>query len=70
MQLKLDQNCPVLLSLITEDRYAVAVMDDTSIVGHVSRKISYICYIFLLYSGSIICHVTGPKQYSRDLERG
>jgi len=53
-----------------EDRYAVAVMDDTSIVGHIPRKISYICYIFLLHSGSIICRVTGPKQYSRDLEWG
>jgi len=51
-----------------EDRYAVAVMDNTSIVGHVLRKISYICYIFLLHSGSIICRVTGPKQYSRDLD--
>jgi len=53
-----------------EDRYAVAVMDGTSIVGHVPRKISYICYIFLFHSGSIICHVTGPKQHSQDLEQG
>ena len=45
-------------------------MDGTSLVGHVPRKISYICYIFLLHSGSIICHVTGPKQYSPDLEQG
>ena len=52
------------------DRYAVAVMDSTSIVGHVPRKISYICYIFLLHSGSIICRVTGPRQYSQDLEQG
>jgi len=50
-----------------EDRYVVAVMDSTSIVGHIPRKISYICYIFLLYFGSIICCVTGPKQY---LEQG
>ena len=48
----------------------VAVMDGTSIVGHVPRKISYICYIFLLHSGSIICRVTGPRQYSQDLEQG
>jgi len=53
-----------------EDRYAVPVMDGTSIVGHVPRKISYICYIFLLHPGSIICRVTGPKQCSRDLEQG
>jgi len=53
-----------------EDRYAVAVMDGTSIVGHLQRKISNICCIFLLHSESIICCVTGPKQYSRDLEQG
>jgi len=45
-----------------EDCYVVAVMDSTSIVGHVSKKISYICYIFLLHSGLIICCVTGLKQ--------
>ena len=53
-----------------EDRYAVAIMNGTNIVGHVPRKISYICYIFLLHSGSIICRVTGPRQYSQDLEQG
>jgi len=53
-----------------EDRYAVAIMDGTNVVGHVPGKISYICHIFLLHSGSIICRVTGPKQHSRDLVQG
>ena len=53
-----------------EDRYAVAVMNGTNIVGHVPRRISYICNIFLCHSGSIICRVTGPRQYSWDLEQG
>ena len=53
-----------------EDRYAVAVMNGTVVVGHVPRRISYICNIFLRHSGSIICRVTGPRQYSRDLESG
>jgi len=53
-----------------EDRYAVAIMDGTNVVGHMPRKISYICHIFLLHSGSIICRVTGPKQHSRDLVQG
>jgi len=44
-----------------EDRYAVAIMDGTNVVGHTPRKISYICHIFLLHSGSIIFRVTGPK---------
>ena len=53
-----------------EDHFAVAVMNSTNKVGHVLRKISYICYIFLLHSGLIICRVTGLKQYSQDLEQG
>ena len=53
-----------------EDRYAVAVMNSTNVVGHVPRRISYICNVFLRHSGSIICRVTGPRQYSRDLEQG
>ena len=38
-----------------EDRYAVAVMDDTHMVGHVPRKISFICHLFLSHSGVILC---------------
>ena len=55
-----------------EDRYTVAVMNGTNVVGHVHmlRRISYICNIFIRHSGSIICRVTGPRQYSRDLEQG
>jgi len=45
----------------------VAVMDSTNVVGHVPRKISQICFIFLLHSRSITCRVT---QYSQDLEQG
>ena len=50
-----------------EDHFAVAVMKDSNIVGHVPRKISFICSLFLRQSGSIICRVTGNKQYSSDL---
>ena len=49
-----------------EDRYAVAVMNGTNVVGHVPRRISYICNLFIRHSGSIICRVTGPRQYSRE----
>lgn len=34
-----------------EDRYVVAVMNDTHVVGHVPWKISFICHIFLHNSG-------------------
>ena len=39
-------------------------------MGHVPRKISSICSLFLRESGSIICHVTGSRQYSSDLPQG
>ena len=29
------------------DRYAVAVIEDDSIVGHIPRKISHVCSLFL-----------------------
>ena len=52
------------------DRYAVAVMKDFAVVGHVPRKISTICSIFLRRGGTIDCHITGCKRYSRDLVQG
>ena len=54
----------------SEDRYAVAIMDDTHVVGHVPRKISFICHLFLCHAGVIVCRVTGPRQHSRDLIQG
>jgi len=54
-----------------EDRYAVAVKDDTHVVGHEPRKTFFICHRFQSHSGVILCRVTGPMQYSRDLvQRG
>ena len=48
----------------------MAVEKDSSIVGHVPRKISAICSLFLRQSGKISCCVTGPRQYSSDLPQG
>ena len=45
-----------------EDRFAVAVVKDPNVVGHVPRKISSICSLFLRESGNIICRVTGSRQ--------
>ena len=54
-----------------EDHFAVAAVKDSNIVGHVPRKISStICSLFLRQSGSIICRVTGNRQYSSDLPQG
>ena len=54
------------------DPYAVAVRqrDNTVTVGHLPRKISSMCSMFLLCGGRIDCIVTGGKQYSRDLPQG
>ena len=38
-------------------------------MGHVPRQILSICSLFLRQSGSIICHVTGSRQYSSDLPK-
>ena len=53
-----------------EDHFAIAVVKDSNIVGHVPRKISSICSLFLRQSGSIICRVIGNRQYSSDLPLG
>ena len=52
------------------DDYAVAITEDDTIVGHVPRTISVPCDLFLRKGGTISCTVTGPPQYSRDLEQG
>ena len=52
------------------DRYAVAIVKDSCIVGHLPRKISAICSIFIRRGGGIDCHITGCRRYSRDLLQG
>ena len=52
------------------DRYAVAVLKDGMIIGHLPRKISKVCSLFLRRGGSITCSVTGRKRYSTDLTQG
>lgn len=52
------------------DRYAVAVLKDDVIVGHLPRKIAKLCSLFLRRGGSIDCTVTGRRRYSADLPQG
>ena len=51
------------------DLFAVAIVKEGEVVGHVRREISSSCSLFLL-SGTITCKVTGSRQYSHDLEQG
>ena len=51
----------------TSDVHAVAVMKAETIIGHVPRKISTLCSVFLRRGGSIHCVV---RRYSSDLPQG
>ena len=51
------------------DAFAVAVMKDGTVVGHIP-KISSVCSLYLRRGGSIICRVTGSRRYSEDLMLG
>ena len=52
------------------DRYAVSVLKDGDIVGHLPRKISKVCSLFLRRGGSISCEISGTRRCSRDLLQG
>ena len=53
-----------------KDRYAVTVVKDGVIVGHLPKRISRVCSLFLLRRGSILCTVVGGRRYSSDLVQG
>lgn len=53
-----------------KDPFAVAVVKALVTIGHLPKKISSVCSMFLLRSGTIHCQVTAPRRYSRDLPQG
>ena len=52
-----------------KDPYAVAVTRRQAVVGHVPRKVSAACALFLR-KGSIGCVITGGRRFSADLPQG
>ena len=54
----------------TIDRYAVAVIRSGLVVGHLPKKISRVCSLFLMRGGTIYCIVTNTRRYSADLPQG
>ena len=52
------------------DPFAVSLVKGTTIVGHVPRKISVICLMFLQTGGIINCSVINSRQYWKDLVQG
>ena len=45
-------------------------MKNGSIVSHIPQKLSAVCAMFLQQGGSILCQVSGNRQYSRELPQG
>ncbi len=50
------------------DEHAVAVLKASTVVGHVPRSISRICWFFLRRGGQIICRITGHRRFGNGLE--
>ena len=46
------------------DRYAVAVLKDDTIVGHIPKKVSRICSLFIARGGAIACTPIRGRRYS------
>ncbi len=54
-----------------EDRHAIAVFKQGSVVGHLPRRINKLCSIFIRRGGTIEVTVSGSRRHSRDLpQRG
>ena len=53
-----------------DDPFAVAVKHGNDTVGHLPRKVSCICSLFLRYGRSISCTVMGDKRRGTDLPQG
>ena len=67
-----------------QDRYAVAVVrthvepkhkrrhkkNTVITVGHLPKKISCVCSLFLRRGGTITCEITGNRRHSSDLPQG
>ena len=52
------------------DRHAVAVKKGVTVIGHLPRKMSRVCSLFLRRGRDIHCTVTGRRQHSSDLPQG
>uniref|UniRef100_A0A1X7T090 HIRAN domain-containing protein n=1 Tax=Amphimedon queenslandica TaxID=400682 RepID=A0A1X7T090_AMPQE len=50
--------------------YAVSVIKDGVVVGHLPKKISRLCSLFIRRGGIITCRPTGRQRHSSDLPQG
>ena len=54
----------------SSDSHAVAVTKDHTVVGHIPRKFSAVCALFITNGGSITCIPTATRKFSDDLPQG
>ncbi len=59
----------------SHDPFAVAVVRNSTggtgvVVGHVPRRLSALCSLFLRSGSIITCRITGSRRYSTDLPQG
>jgi hypothetical protein len=52
------------------NRYAVTVVRNRIIIGHLPRKIAKVCSLFMRRGGTLRCIASGKRRYSRDLQQG
>ena len=52
-----------------EDRYAIAVKKDETVIGHLPRNLSRVCSHFIRRRGTIDCSVTGPPWIWQTVSR-
>ena len=52
------------------DPFIVTIINSDQTVGHISLKISSLCFLFLRCGGNITCKVTERKQHSKELPQG
>ena len=52
------------------DFFAVAVLKNDEVVGHVPRRDACVASLFIRNGGSVLCRITGTRQYSGDIPQG
>ena len=51
-----------------EDHFAVAVVKNEMIIGHVPREVSHLFWYFIEQDGTITCDITGHRKHGIGLE--
>jgi len=52
----------------TADRFAVAIVKDETVVGHVPREVLHLVWYFIEHDGTVTCEVTGRRRHGIGLE--